>query len=652
MKKSPVLGIVIVCLILLASAFLSVYLVPLLAPFTIFILTGGAIRPTSALGDILTSDNPFFFSVGYISGLVQGGQGAAVFLIYLLCVALFIWLVWQLYLKFNPDRTVRDGVLGNANILKSARNIKRKNVLWDGEGKAPGPSLVYGFVHGKMVGDPSFERGWVCAKSGCGKSRALAYPSLFWNVKAGASIIYTARKLTDYKLTAEAIENFGVKTFLLDLERPKRGARFNLMDTVNYYVERGDIASAQRSARQLAADFIQHDSRNPFFSNSARSLFTAVILIVALSTEAKPEEKNLASVAKIIRTGMTGTGKDPAAPLKDYIRSLGVDSAPYRAAAEFLQDNGSTSSRNVVSTLMTGITILSDEGIEWMLSGSDFTLRQLFEEQCVLFPHTLGEGDPYNKVLAALYEQTWTTAQEVANEHGEKLPHPFVVLGDEFGNCPRVENLGEWISLGRSMDFHTFLFVQNFSQLNKYNDDGDNGAGIDKLLGSMNLQIAMSVMKTDPDGKYFSDLIGKKTVLVRGDSQNQTAGGFGRASQGQSLTEQQVEAIPPSTFKDRVPLRDGIIIVKGGENTAPGNEGVFEMPLVDATKIKAVKEFFNLGTKAQDQRRCDEVEHQLRAREKTVDLTVPIWCPDFSETESEQTRADDIEYDEGLEWDA
>lgn len=652
MKKSPILVITIACLVLIAGALLSVFFVPLLAPFTIFVLSRGAIHPSSVLGDIATSSNPFFFSVGYISDLIQGRQGASVLLIFILCVALSAWIAWQMWLKANPNRTVKDGVLGNENILKSTRSIKKKNVLWDGEGKAPDPSLVYGFMQGKMVGDPSFERGWVCAKSGCGKSRAIGYPSLFWNVKAGASIVYTARKLTDYKLTAEAIENFGAKTFLLDLERPKRGARFNLMDTVNYYVEQNDIASAQRSARQLAADFVKHDSKNPFFSNSARGLLTAVILIVALSDKAKLEEKNLASVAKIVRTGMTGSGKDPAAPLKDYIRSLGVDSAPYRAAAEFLQDNGSTSSRNIVSTLMTGITILSDEGIEWMLSGSDFTLRQLFEEQCVLFPHTLGEGDPYNKVLAALYEQTWTTAQEVANEHGEKLPHPFVVLGDEFGNCPRVENLGEWISLGRSMDFHTFLFVQNFSQLNKYNDDGDNGAGVDKLLGSMNLQIAMSVMKTDPDGKYFSDLIGKKTVLVRGDNQNKSIGALGKASQSQSLTEQQVDAIPPYTFKNRVPLRDGIIVVKGGENTAPGNEGVFEIPVVDATKIKAVKGFFNLGTKVQDEKRCDEVERQLRAREKTVDSTVPVWCPDFSETESEQTRADDIEYDESLEWDA
>ena len=66
-----------------------------------------------------------------------------------------------------------------------------------------------------------------------------------------------------------AIEREGVKCFLLDPEKPKRGARFNLMDAVNEKVEEGDIAGAQRAARQLASDFIEDDRKTPI---SARLL--------------------------------------------------------------------------------------------------------------------------------------------------------------------------------------------------------------------------------------------------------------------------------------------------------------------------------------------------------------------------------------------
>lgn len=644
--KYIILGALILC----GSIALAILSAPLFAPFVTFLITNGEANIPFTGFPNPNVENPMAYSLDYSLALIDAGRFSTLLVLFLASVAIFVGIAVYFAMTQNPNREVSEGVLGDAKLLDSKRDRARGNVLWDGEGDAPGPSLVFGYERGMMVGDPAFAHGWVDAKSGCGKSRSIGYPSLFWNVKAGASIIYTARKLTDYKLTAKAIEGFGVRTFLLDLEVPKRGCRFNLMDAINAFVAQGNVAAAQRSARQLAADFIKHDARNPYFSSAARGLLTAAILIVALS-DASPEQKNLASVAKVVRSGMTGAGNDPAAPLKDYIRSLGPDSAPYKAAAEFLQDNGSTAGRNVASTLMTGIAILSDEGIEWMLSGSDFTLRELVERQCVLFPHCLGEGDPYNAILAAMYNQLWTTLQQVANENGEKLPHPFVILGDEWGNLPRVESLGEMVALGRSMDVHVFVFVQNLAQLNKYNDEGDNGAGVDKVLGSMNLQIAMSVMKTDPDGRYFSDLIGKRTILTRSDSRQRSGFLGGRATQGQSLNEQQVDLIPPYAFKDRVPLRDGIIVVKGGENDAPGREGVFRMPIVDATKIKPVRAFFGLGTKAQDTARCAQVEAELQHRVLTVDPFIPLWCPDFSATETEGTRQGDIAYDEGLEWD-
>ena len=114
-----------------------------------------------------------------------------------------------------------------------------------------------------------------------------------------------------------AIEREGVKCFLLDLEKPKRGSRFNLMDAVNEKVEEGDIAGAQRAARQLASDFIEDEPQNPYFSKAAQGLFTAIILIVAMDDECPKEQKHLGTVARILREGLTGCGKEPV----DYVSS-------------------------------------------------------------------------------------------------------------------------------------------------------------------------------------------------------------------------------------------------------------------------------------------------------------------------------------------
>ena len=568
-----------------------------------------------------------------------------------LACALVVALAFLRVVARNPRRDVAGGVLGDAAIIDSPRERSRRNVCWDGRGEAPGASLVFGYEDGKMIGDPDYSHGWVDAKSGAGKSRTLGYPCLYWNVRAGATGVYTARKLTEYKLTAEALESDGVRALLLDLEKPKRGVRLNLMDAVNERVDRGDVAAAQRAARQLAADFVKSDEKNPYFSNAARALLAAAVLTVSMECPER-DARNLVSVADTLRVGLTGEGKDPASPLKGYVRSLGQDHPAYKAAAEFLQDNGTTAGRNVVSTLMTAITVLGDEGIEWMLSGSDVTLRQLAEEQYVLMPHCLGEDDPYNVVLSAMYNQLWATLQEVAAEHGERLPRPFVILGDEWGNLPRVECLGEMVSLGRSMDLHVFVFVQNMSQLEKYNDPGDNGAGMDKLLGSMNLQVAMSVMKARPDGEYFSSLCGKRTVRARTQGTSVQGAGLGsRGGSSDSLAEQAVDLLPPSSFKDRVPLRDGIVVVKGGENGAPGREGVFNVPIADATRIKSVREYFGLGTKEEDRAKCERMEAALERRAEAADARIPRWTPDFDAAKGDGAAASEIEDDEWRQWD-
>lgn len=600
---------------------------------------------------MLAGEGPFGFWLAYMQHAAAQSSFPMHLTMWVLAFSVILALICGCVALRSPKREVRDGILGDAVLLNGVRVRRHRNVCWDGTGEAPGPSLVFGFERGKMIGDPDFTHGWVDAKSGSGKSRFIGYPSLYWNVRAGATVIYTARKLTEYKLTVDALEAHDVPVYLLDLENPKRGVRLNLMDAVNACTNVGNTAAAQRSARQLASDFIKHDDKNPYFSNAARALLAATVLIVSMECP-NPAARNLVSVADVIRTGMTGDGKDPAAPLKDFIRSLGVSHPAYKTAAEFLQDNGTVAGRNVASTLMTGITVLGDEGVEWMLSGSNLTMRRLAEEPCVLMPHCLGEDDPYNVILAAMYNQLWTTLQQVAGEHGDRLPHPFVILGDEWGNLPRVSCLGEMVSLGRSMDLHVFVFVQNMTQLEKYNNPGDNGAGMDKLLGSMNLQIAMSVMKAKPDGEYFSELCGKRTVRTR--TQGTSRQGVGvsiRGGSSDSLTEHAVELLASSSFKDRVPLRDGIIVVKGGENGAPGHEGVFSMPIADATKIRTVREYFGLGTKEEDRAKSEFMENVLNERAAFADPAIPRWCPDFEKTKSSATVAFDIENDEWSQWD-
>ena len=61
----------------------------------------------------------------------------------------------------------------------------------------------------------------------------------------------------------------------------------------------------------------------------------------------------------------------------------------------------------------------------------------------------MDEGSPYNAIAAVLFEQLYAAVYSIADAAGGKLPRPVSILGDEWGNLPKVECLPSLLSLGR-----------------------------------------------------------------------------------------------------------------------------------------------------------------------------------------------------------
>lgn len=354
----------------------------------------------------------------------------------------------------------------------------------------------------------------------------------------------------------------------------------------------------------------------------------------------------MASVCAFIDCGTTAQGADPAAPLRDYIRSLGTDHPAFSLASEFLSDGGTTAGKNVLSTIKASMRIFSHEGIRWMTATSTCTMDELIEGKTAIYLHILGDGHVYNPIFTIWFNQYWRAACKAVSRNGGELPRQTVILGDEWGNLPRVSALSEMVTLGRSYGLHVYLFVQNLKQLNKYNDPGDNGAGQEKITGSIGIQVALS-LGTEYDRKYFTGLCGKRTVRTRGDSEQRRSGD---RSASYSMNETAVDLVKEWDWKDMVPARDGAIVVKSAENNASGHSGTFRMPLCDATRTPA-KDFFGLGSRQFEGQKKIDYERRLDERAQTADGAVSVWCPDFWKTDSVATRQGAITDDESLAWD-
>lgn len=541
-------------------------------------------------------------------------------------------------------REVDGGIYGDSRVVRGVAELGRRNDFWDGNGTPSGAGLVLGATGDGYWFDSSVPHAMTCGKTGSGKTQLQNLETMHLLMAAGWNIVSTGKPEV-LELTADKAREMGYEVVVLDLTGYPGASRYNPIGLVVDAVEAGDTDAAVRTARQVAVDLIPlGGEKNTYFPKAARNMLVACILVVC-TADIPRRQKNLASVAALVECGTAGEDpKDPSAPLKDYIRGLGPTHPAFSPASDLLGDGGATTAgKNVVSTLKEALGIFSDGALRAITSESTVSIRDLIEKKTVLYIEMLDEGDPYSVVYTCFLNQWWQVAQRVCKEGGGRVPHETALVLDEIGNLNvRVACLPAIATLGRSMRLHEYLFVQNLKQLNAYNEPGDGGAGRDKLVGSIGTKVALSLSEPE-DFKFFTALAGKRTVRSMGTS---SQNGSGRSSSGTSYSETSVPLINEWEWQQRIPIRDGLIAIKGGENSKPGREGVFEFPLDYASRTPAGA-FFGLGDEEAERRKRSAYYARAKASVQDEAYEVPEpWCPEFNAgdktDDDDETAPDDV----------
>ena len=344
-----------------------------------------------------------------------------------------------------------------------------------------------------------------------------------------------------------------------------------------------------------------------------------------MSDECPEESKHLATVCEVLDRGTEAEGDDPSEPLKAVFRAL-PSGHPAKGRASQFVSSGGNELRSILSTLKVALRPFSSAPVAWMTSGSDIDPHTVLTEKSAVFLHVLDEGSPYNCIAAMFLSQLWASVQAVADVNGGRLPRPVQILGDEWGNLPRVECLPALLSLGRGCGTFWVGATQDVSQLNKYGERD----GRRKILANCGVKIAMKLAEEE-DRRYFTELIGKTTRHTQGTSNGRAASG---ASSSTSYSESADDVIHPWEWRGMAPDRDGIIVVKHADNGMPAcRAGVFRSPVTDCTNTPT-REHFDLGTPEHEaenrrayQRRLDESAAGKMREEAST------WCPKWPEPE-------------------
>ena len=619
---------------LISSVVIAFFACPILAA-PIDDIVSGVEPDASALPSALNAATVFSW---WLSGaLIAHIAGTVLAFLLALCICSLI-----AHSSALNARAEDGGVLGDAHV-KSGLEVVRGSVTWDGSANPSSRGFVYGFTrwHGKpcYLFEPK-KMVFASGATGSGKSRFLYLPSIDLlsygddsNGSEPATLVVSDVKNELIELTGDELTRRGYRVLLLDTQRPYRGQRFNpLKQVVDLHTENRD-QEAEQAADTIAELVVQDDEngKGSHWTASARGLLSALVLLISMSDEYPKKARHLATVCEVLNRGTEAEGDDPAEPLKNVFRALPNGHPAKNRASQFVSSGGNEL-RSILSTLKVALRPFSSAPVAWMTSGSDIDPRAVLETKSAVFLHVLDEGSPYNCIAAIFLSQLWASVQTVADSNGGRLPRPVQILGDEWGNLPRVECLPALLSLGRSYGVFWTGATQDISQLNKYGEKD----GRRKILANCGVKIAMKLAEEE-DRRYFTELIGKTTRHTQGTSSSKAASG---SSASTSYSESADDVIHAWEWRDMAPDRDGIIVVKHADNGMPAaHAGVFRAPVADCTKTPT-KEHFDLGTPEHEtemrrdyQRRLDEA-----ATEKMGER-VDLWCPKWPEPKKADTES-------------
>lgn len=543
----------------------------------------------------------------------------------------------------RADEETASSGLGDAYIRRG-KDAVRASDTWDGKSAPKGTGLVYGFSRGRYLFEARSPHSLTVATSGAGKTRRLVAETIDLCAAAGETLIVSDPKGELYELMTEGLRQQGYSTHVLDLVHPACSDTYDPLKLCVSRASAGDLSGTQQTAEDIAASIVPDDRQGSasHWVESARGILASAVAYVATAPECPDAMRTMPSVCRIVDEG----SERGAQGLKALIASL-PDGSPVRALGSQILSAEGNELASIMSTLKVALRPYGSDAVRRVMSDNDIDPQKIVEgsKKCALFLRIQDEGSPYNSVFAMLFAQIWQAAFLASDRNGGRLPRPVTIIGDEWGNLPRVACLPALCSLGRSLGIRWHGFVQDTGQLDKYGRDGKQ-----KILANCAVKVALR-LGSQEDCALFTALCGKTTRYPK-------TKGSSRSASGQSSTagmgEIADDLIHPWEWQTRLASRDGSIVVKMAEEGAHASHaGVICAPTADITETPSCARY-GFGTRDEEAAFRMHAQKELSAR---VPAPVPSgWAPDWKDlpamkAEAEKTAEEDewAAYDCGVE---
>jgi len=395
-----------------------------------------------------------------------------------LVVAGFLWIMWQPGVRRKKNR-IGDGVGGpeqaeysithGSSRWQTKKEIDRNTTTWNVEQNPPKGGIVLGYDErqGKAWLETNDLHTLIIGATRSGKTRRLIFPSIWELGKAGESMILTDPKGELYERSRDYLRSQGYSIILLDFRNPRRGNRWNPIQSVVDAVAQNDFSRASETAWDIAHMIVHQKphSGDPVWANGEESTIAALILLSVI--EAPGDNFKHMGTAYTILYSLGAADEDGKLPLNDYIIDLPTGHlakaaygtallAPYRQRGSFF------------TGASADLRLWADPSIVHLTSKQDHDLSMPGKEKTAVFL-CIPDEKSTRHILASLYiDQVYQLLVSLAVQHGGRLPVRVNFLLEEFGNMPAIGDFDKKLTVAGGRNIRFALVTQDIAQLKRH----------------------------------------------------------------------------------------------------------------------------------------------------------------------------------------
>lgn len=262
---------------------------------------------------------------------------------------------------------------------------------------------------------------------------------------------------------------------------------------------------------------------NQFFVDAEKLLYSACIyyLIDYCHVDSR---KNFSSIMNMINSSSVNEQNPNAkSPLDLLFDKLPTNSLAFKYYKAFKQAAGKTL-KSIIISCVTRLQPFMTPQVVNLTKVDTLDLGKLGDEKTALFIITPQADRTYSFLASMLYSQLFETLyhkgeQQKANGASEQMHIPVRCLMDEFANIGEVPEFPSKLSTMRKYNISATIVLQDIAQIEAmYKDNWKT------LVGNCSTIIFLGTQEPNTL-KYFSDLLGKKTIKSK--SRGVSKGGKG-----------------------------------------------------------------------------------------------------------------------------